>query len=1041
MLKRLLLFLSFCFVSIGVALGQNITVKGTVLDENSEPVMGATVRLKSDATKGAITDLDGNFTLQAKSGETLIISYVGYKTQEVAAKATLTIRLVPDNEMLEEVVVTALGLERQKRDLGYATAKVNAKELTQAKSVDIASSLQGKVAGLNISGLNSGVFNDVRINLRGIRSLTGGNNPMLLLDGVPVDLSFLSSINPNDVKDINVLKGTSAAAIYGPDARNGVIVVTTKNGDQTTKPVVTVSSSVQASMISFFPKFQQEFGSGGASQQFPEFISYENESWGPEYDGQPRQLGKPDEEGNIMEYPYSPTNARQEFFNTGLTFQNDISFATKDFYISAQDASISGILPQDKNHRMTLRATASKEYKNFKATFNANYIKTNYDIFSSSAMYDAYSALNVGMHDGIMDLVFATQAWVPLNEFTLDNHWGDYNRYYNEYSLNPYQAIDTWRNMGNENQFLGNVELKYSPFEWMDINYRVALSYFASNGKSTGKAITPNAHGLSRSFKAFNQSVSESIGLYSRVTSEPFITFHHTWDKWKINAILGSYYRSVLQNNVAVGASPLVIEGLYNISARTGEPGASHSMSQTKMLSFYGSLAMTYDDWATVEVTGRNDKVSVLAPEHSSFFYPGVNASLVLTDAIPGMKTDFMNFMKLRGSWNLTGNTYLGAYNLARSYSQEGGYPYDGQVGFYPSRSTVDPNIKPEFINSFEVGLETTVFNNKATLDLTYYNQKNSDQVIGISSSYASGVSSLTTNAASFVNYGLEASLKLNGIIQKGDFYLDLGANYSYNNSEILSLYEGMDELQMAGYFMAMSVAKVGYPAFVWSVSDYIRDDQGRVIVDKVTGMPTKDESKNVIKGRTLPLHIMGLNATLGWKGLRLSTVFEYKGGYNTFNYQFSTMGWDGQSRITAANHRERFVFPNSVYDKNQGIEGAKPEYVPNENITINTNYGYFHEDVYRSVGSNAFFSANSWRWRELTLSYEFPKSLLSKTNVISGLELAFTARNLMLWLPRSNEWADPDFSISSSTSYGGTVTSAINPPTRTIGGAITITF
>lgn len=280
------MFLTLFFIGIGIVTAQT-QVRGTVVDDSGEPVIGATIQVKG-ASLGTVTDIDGNFTLSAPANGTLVISYVGYQTQEVPVTANPRIVLVQDTELLEEVVVTALGIQRQKRSLGYSTVSIDAEELNQAKSLSVATGLQGKVAGLNIASLNSGVFEDVKINLRGIRSLTGSNNPMLLLDGVPVGLGLLNTLNPNDVENINVLKGTSAAAIYGPDARNGVIVVTTKAGSKDASPDITISNSTQFNTVSFFPKFQTSFGSGG----YGEYIGYENWSWGPEFDGSEVLLGE-----------------------------------------------------------------------------------------------------------------------------------------------------------------------------------------------------------------------------------------------------------------------------------------------------------------------------------------------------------------------------------------------------------------------------------------------------------------------------------------------------------------------------------------------------------------------------------------------------------------------------------------------------------------------------------------------------------------------------------------------------------------------------
>ncbi|MFT3751757.1 MAG: carboxypeptidase-like regulatory domain-containing protein [Paludibacter sp.] len=411
---RKLTFLLACLLLVGVGLvnAQTKSISGKVIsEEDGQPVIGATVKAKGTTT-GTITNADGEFRISVpESAKTLVISYVGMITVDVEAKTGVTVKLKSDSKQIDEVVVTAMGIQRQKRELGYSTANINSDVLTQARSVNAATSLQGKVAGLNISLQNSGVTEDVKINLRGIRSLTGNNNPMLLLDNVPVALGLLSTINPNDIESVNVLKGTSAAAIYGPDARNGVIVVTTKTGAKTTKPEITVSNSTQFSSISFFPKFQNQFGSGA----YGEYIPYENWSWGPEYDGSEVVIGEALENGAEQKGAYSPIkNNRSDFFTTGVTMQNDISYSTKGFYLSLQDAKITGIVPDDENRRTGVRLNATQTYKKFTATFNTNYTYQKYNVYDNIAMDDYYSANNVGLNEGIMNLIFSTPAHIPL---------------------------------------------------------------------------------------------------------------------------------------------------------------------------------------------------------------------------------------------------------------------------------------------------------------------------------------------------------------------------------------------------------------------------------------------------------------------------------------------------------------------------------------------------------------------------------------------------------------------------------------------------
>jgi TonB-dependent SusC/RagA subfamily outer membrane receptor len=548
---RKLTFLFACLFMIGVGLvnAQSLTVKGKVIsDEDGQPVIGASVLVKGTTT-GTITGVDGSFSISVPAGNrTLVVSYIGMKSTEVQAENGMVVRLQPQTLEIDEVVVTALGIQRQKRELGYSTVNINSEELNQAKSVSVATGLQGKVAGLNISSLNSGVFEDVKINLRGLRSLTGNNNPMLLLDGVPVGLGLLNTLNPNDVESINVLKGSSAAAIYGPDARNGVIVVTTKAGSKDSKPVITYGNATQFSNISFFPKFQTQFGSGG----YGGYIPYENWSWGPEYDGSMRPLGEVLPDGSQQTVKYSPIkNNRQDFFNTGVTVQNDVSYAGKGFYLSIQDANIKGVVPDDENRRTGIRLNVSSTYKKFTATFNTNYIQSNYNVFDNLGMSDYYSGNNVGLNDGLMNLIFSTQANIPLTSYKdfVNNKFAQYNNYFNRYGINPYIALDTWREKGKDQNLITSLDLKLEPTNWLDLNYRAAMTYQSIVSENRSKRQVANSYGVSRTIDNIPQSVNNESYIGNRLSSEFYANLHHTFGDLKLNVLGGTYVRDVLSRN------------------------------------------------------------------------------------------------------------------------------------------------------------------------------------------------------------------------------------------------------------------------------------------------------------------------------------------------------------------------------------------------------------------------------------------------------------------------------------------------------------
>ena len=1036
---RKLKFLLTCLLMVSFSLvsAQTRTASGTVTSaDNGEPVIGASVLIKG-SSQGTITNVNGKFSLTVPANATLVISSIGMISQEVAPATNLEIVLVTDTKTLDEVVVTALGIQRQKRDLGYSTTNINSEELTQAKSVSVATGLQGKVAGLNIASLNNGVFEDVKINLRGIRSLTGNNNPMLLLDGVPVGLGLLNSINPNDVESVNVLKGTSAAAIYGPDARNGVIVVTTKAGSKTDKPEITISNSTQFNNVSFFPKFQTEFGSGG----YGSYIPYENWSWGPAFDGTEVELGEKLTDGSVQKVIYSPIkNNRQNFFNTGVTMQNDVSYSAKNFYLSIQDANIKGVVPDDKNRRTGIRMNATQTYKKFTAAFNTNYIQSNYNVFDNVAMGDYYSANNVGLNDGLMNLIFSTQANVPLTSYKdfKNNPFAQYNNYYNRYGINPYIAMDTWRRTGKDQNLVTSLDLKLAATDWLDLNYRAAMTYQSIVSQSNQKRLVVNPYGKARGIDAVPQAVSNGLYVGNRMSSEFFANFHKTFGDFKVNVLAGTYVRDIKSRNVGVNASNLIIEGLFNVSARPGELGGYSNESHTRMFSLYGNVNLNYKNWANLEFTGRNDKTSVLDPSNNSFFYPGVAASLVLTDAVPAVKSDIMNFLKLRASWNKTGNADINPYLLSATFSQGDGFPYNGLPGYSADDTSYDRYLKPEFIDSKEVGFEASFLKNRITLDATYYDQNNTNQIVSIRVPRSTGYTFAFVNAASFRNYGFETQLKVTPLVNLGEVNLNFNANYSYNSSEVLSIYQDLQELSIGGYVMAANQAVVGKPAFIFNASDYKRDNQGRVIVDRLTGYPIVDEVNKKF-GRTMPMHIIGLNPSISWKGLTVSALFEYKGGHYAFNMIGNEMAWTGVSEITGINHRERFVIPNSVYED----PNKKGTYIENTNITVSDAQDFFTGDSYRTVASNFITSAATWRFREFSITYDIPNSLISKQSLIQGISVGVNGRNLALWLPKSNVYSDPDF--KDLDSFGGNIAgisnATVNPPVRTIGGTISVKF
>ncbi len=1037
-MRKIASLLSVLMLVSALAFAQTTrTVTGQVKNDKGEVLPFATI-LETGTRNATRADGEGFFSIKIKEGSQITVSAVGGEPVTLAPGAgTITVTLKSTGQLQEVVVSTTLGIQRQKKELGYATTKVGGAELTQAKPVGVATGLQGKVSGLNITTVNNGVFADVKINLRGIRSILGDNNPMLILDGVPTPRGYLSSINPNDIQEVNIIKGTSGTAIYGPDGRNGAIVITTKKGTRDGKPTVTVSQTTQMERVSFLPDFQSRFGSGSSVDMFGNGVydPIENQQYGPEFDGSIVPIGPELEDGDQQTTTYiAKPKEKKKFWSNGLTLQNDISVAGQNFYLGVQYVDVKGILPKDKNTRASIRFNAAKDYGKFRASFNVNYIQQNYDVANQGA--NEWGA--------IQWLVFNTPMHIPLSTYKdyNNNKYAQFSNYYNEYYPNPYWVIDQYRSKGKNDDLLANTELNFKATNWLSFTHRLALSAAFTSYKNTTAALTitpwADANRDGTLYKNRNAAVGDGLSRSTRITSEFFAAMNKTLGDFRVTAIAGHMFRQGDGKSLAVSGSNLSVPTVFNVGQRTGEPGTSEGTSRTRLVSVFGSASLSYKGWANVEVTGRNDWTSVLLNVNNSFFYPGVSASLVLSDAIPAFKSSkTISYLKLRAAINKSGTVNLGAYQLASTFVQAGGFPYGNLAGYTASNTALNPGIKPEFIENMEIGAEISFLRNRINLVFAYYNQDNNDQVIPVQVSSTTGYTTTNVNAASFDNKGFEIDLKVTPVVKFNKGNIEFRANYSYNDSKIRSLYEGLGQIFIGGFTggsLAANWAVVGHPAFVFRGLDYQRDPEGRVIVDPISGYPALETVQDTF-GRSMPMHIIGMTPTINWNGFSLSVVADYRGGHYVYHGIGPDMDFAGISARSASNGRQRFVFPNSVY-----WDGSK--YVPNTNITVaNGGYNFYTSSAYnRNAATNYLTSAASFRIREISLGYDFPMKWFGNQNVIKRMSLSLNARNVAIWLPKSNQWTDPDFNFSTGNSSGFNSSTQI-PPTRIFGANLTLVF
>jgi TonB-linked SusC/RagA family outer membrane protein len=1028
---------------VGVlAFSQSRVVTGKVTTADGAVVPFASISINGLKNAGTVADENGAFSLRAKTGDVFTISGAGVKSENVTVGVSnvVNLALARSNAELSTVVVTALGQRTKANAIGYSVSTVRTGELNQAKVVNLQNGLTGKVAGLNVQSINSSVLGETRITIRGIRSLTGNNQALLVVDGVPVGLNFLNTINPLDVADVTVLKSNAAAILYGQDGANGAIVVTTKRGSRT-KPTVNFGSTVQFENISTLPDLQHEYGPGeteDAATGLPIYDYFTNNSFGPRYDGSLVNLGSPLQNGSQQKVIYSDLgNERFKFFNTGVTLQNDLSISGGDaasrYYLSFQDANVKGTMPKDVNRRTTFRINAGRDFGRLTTSVNLNYSLSNYDVVLQER----------SQFDDIYTSVIKTGGHVPLTSYKdwKNNPYATPDGYYNWYGYNPYMLIDIDRRKGRFDNVLASTDLSYKLSSMFTLNYRLGTTVRTNTEKKSQGAIDFSSYktGISgqQSSKA---SVTDFTFSENRLNSDLFLTFKKQLGKFSIDGLLGN---SVIQRSykqLQIKGDNLIIPTLFNVANRSGDPIISEFNFKIRSVGNYGRINFGYDNKIYIEFAGRNDIDSRLPLAKNSFFYPSANVALIVTELIPALKnSNAISLIKLRANYAKSGNVNLGnlntdfqgAYQLSPTFSLSGTAPYGSSSTFTTGDGLRDPNIRPEFITTKEVGIEVRLNKNKITFEGAVYSQDNQDQILDVSLPTSTGYASSRVNAAAFKNYGYEAEIKLTPFLKLGKFNIELKANYSYNNNKVSKVYQDLPEISIGN----LNVVAIDKPAYLLKLTDFKRDPQGRVIVD-ANGSPSQDPVRKQF-GNVLPKHTFGISPTISIGNIALTVLMEYRGG----NYIYSDIGGDlvfnGIGAQTTNFGRQPFVWPNSVYDDGTG------KFVENTTRTTTSgNANFWATSLFASNVESMYYSkADFWKMRELSLSYTFPEKLLATQNVFKAASVTFSGRNLFLWKSSSNKWTDPEQSNTTGNAQGVTTTTGNPPSTRIMGITLNLTF
>jgi TonB-linked SusC/RagA family outer membrane protein len=1067
----------FIFIIFSTAMYAQTTIRGKIIDDAGEPVTGATVHVKN-ANEGAITDLDGNFSLSTarRLPVVLVANFVGYQTSEVTvtdARNSVNITLRENVETLDEVVVTAGGLFRARREQGYATVKITDTELSAGKSPTLAAGLTAKIPGLQVNAISSGVNPNYRLVLRGNRSINGNNQALIVVDNAIVSNEFLNNINPNDIDNIQVLNGASGSALYGSEASNGVLLITTKAGQKGAKPQIKVSHTTTLESISFFPKLQDRFGQG--SQAFAqEFDPVENQQFGPAFDGTVRNLGYPLADGSQQTAVYAPAkNGRTSFWDTGVQNQSDISLSFGNdnvtSYVSAQYFDATGTTPGDKYNRVMVRFNNNQKLmKNVNLAYSASYTENNYDISNyTSAIYDRLNNMSAN---------------VPLTDFKdwRNNKYANPEGWYNPWYPNPYWTADNYRAERKDTYVTGKAELKWNILPWLHVLYRASLAnrYYQTHEHSPGFQYSDYARTVMGKSNPSSFVMDIQRNRY-RLNQDAQIGMNKTFGEISVNATLGWSHFNDNTKSMTMEATGLLIPGLFNINNRLNNAdtpdydkeyftGISSGKNPNHILRQrnYGvwlDAVFGYRNYLFLHLSGRDDKTSLLAPENREYFYPAGDISFIATDAIEALKDNgALDYLKLRAGLSRVGNVNIDPYDIYPVYSSTTGFSSGTN---FRAPTTLVLNLKPEITTGWEVGTEFRLLKSLAEVQFTYYHSSTVGQTIKASVARTTGYHDMLINTGEVTNDGLETSLRLNPIRTK-DLNVSVGINYTYNKNMLVSLYgskEKGDKISQLGVNGSSIIWAIeGYEINQIYTTDYNRvpafkdydspnpkipnDPKlvGKIIVNPLTGYPSK-ATESAILGNTSPRDRIGIDLAIKWKDFTISSVFEYRGGYYAINTSMATsLDFSGASARSAYYNRERFVMPNSVIQTGTDADGY-PIYENNSNITISDGkYTFWTSSTYNRSGaySNYVYSGNYWKWRELAISYQVPKTFVNKlaAGFVQDITISAQGRNLLLFLPPSNEYTDPDFSANDNNAVGVTTLTS-SPPTRYFGGTLSITF
>jgi len=1051
MRKRLHGFLTlFLALVVQLSFAQVSSVTGTVTDEEGMSVPGVNVIVKGTNT-GAQTDFDGKFSVPAASGDVLVFSYVGFQTQEkvVGANKIINVTLAVDAAQLDEVVITAIGIERERSSLGSATTTVGSEELVRGSQSNIADALKGKVAGVNISNASTDPGASSGVIIRGISSINGSNQPLYVVNGVPINNESTfdgdlnggydfgrgsQDINPENIENISVLKGASATALYGSRAANGVIIITTKTG-KAGKLTVDLSSSAIFSRINRTPNYQSTFGQGWDASHW----LGENGSWGPRFDGEPRVWGNVVDNSQQLKPFLFQEDQLENFFTTGTYFLNDaaISGGTEKSTarLSYSNLEQDGIYPTDADSfsRNTLGLSAQTEMGFLSITGSLNYVNTGGSAVATGQGISAYNNL----------LQIPTD--LNISGFKdYNNKFNNVSNYYTPYGItNPYFSLNESGTDYAKERVYGSMGLTANINEWSKITYRFGLDQY-SERRSVWEAIVSADPGSPNAGSSTEQSGSyfERNDMVKQLNHDLLYDIDlDISDNFRIQTTTGFNVNSRRTSYLTAEVGSQNIPGFYSLSNSGEDPSASSYTTERKLFGLYNNTTLSFLNSFFLTGNIRNDWYSTLPTDNRSVLYGGINSSWVFTRTFEGL-TGFLNYGKLRAGYGEVGvdtNPYQILPDFVSGNADNQGFgnlsfPLGGVNAYEVGNRAANPGLKPERRKEFEVGAELEFFSNRISIDFTYYNATVENQILSLPLSASSGFTNQTANLGTISNEGIEALLKFSLFRNPDGFNWDTSLNFAQNNSVLEELDPRIEQVSLGGLANITLVARPGQPLALIEGSVPQLTPDGRMIVD-ANGIPIASSTKEVY-GDTQYDYTLGVSNEFSYKNISLGFTLDVREGGLMYSRTADITRFTGNSITTTYNDREPFIAPNSVQQEVE--DDGTISYVEN---TIPVGKDYI-DDYYSATAFDrqTVIDKSFIKLREVVFSYGLPSKLLEKTP-LDALSVSVIGRNLFLWTPESNQFIDPEASTFGTDLESQFGEFSANPSTRSIGMSIKTRF